>query len=158
MRLVLYEKGDDPIYGEFKGDYDPRLKGESFTKEFVQGHEWQFRDPTRCQLDYTTIRCARIDIPEEAIRYGDFLEAAKRDDAAGNLPTELHNLLAVYKFITGPRPKEGLEAWWLVFNPPLRSLQPGGLRIFSMLTESNPWGFKPSQHPDYDPAIEGFSY
>jgi hypothetical protein len=138
LRLVLYEKGDDPTYGEFRGDYDPRLKGESFTKEFVQDPESWFRQPFGCQLDYTTIRCARIDIPEEAIRYGDFLEAVKRDDAAGNLPPELHNLLAIYKFITGPRPKEGLEAWWLVFNPPLRSSHPGGLRIISMLTESNP--------------------
>lgn len=116
--------------------------------EFAQGPRRRFVDPFAPKLDYTEIRCSRIEIPGHLIWYGDNLGALEKAQKDGYLIEEWQNYLAIYKYFYPFRPLEHIELWWLVFNPPLRSLREGGPSILAMLTETNPRVFEPGQHPD----------
>lgn len=111
LKLILYEKGNSPSYGDFKSEYDFRLKREHFSNEFVQGRKRTFVDPFAPKLDYTVIRGSRVDIPRPLIRFYDNLEALENCEARGELPEEWQNHLAMYRFFYPSRPAEAIELW-----------------------------------------------
>lgn len=159
VRLIVYKRGDNNRYGVFKSEYDSRLNAENFIKEFRQ-------DPgllrsyniglQRSSIDHKWSRCGYVKIPDDWIRSDETYGLARFIYSNKLSDTAWQHLIELAKWFIAPPFKHAFEANLITLTPPLESVASGGPQILAILTSYNPPGYKPYEHPGFDPRLNDF--
>ena len=161
VKAILYAKGENRGYGGFKSDYDSRFTSNLFYESFYQSKALKQTYGVslgRSRIEHIWTRCGRVDIPDKYIN-GDgtisyaFSKFVHSSNPSNTILRYTNKLARV--FVESPT-KYGFEANWAIFTPPLESKKPQGPTIYGMLTDSNPNGYRPYEHPMFDPKTNDF--
>jgi hypothetical protein len=159
VRLIVYKKGDNGRYGTFRSEYDSRLNAENFIKEFRQDPNLLRSYNVGLQksfIDHKWNRCGYVRIPDDWIRSDETYGLARFIYSNKFSDTTWQHLMEIAKWFIAPPFKHAFETNLITLTPPLESITVGGPQILAILTSYNPPGYKPYEHPGFDPRLNDF--